>query len=94
VIYRFIDLETYSELDLKKYGLMNYINHPSFEINLLCYVDIDITKPLDFQNLQIIQLESKELENYLNNQIHQDTINPNITCVAHNANFEMYAMGQ
>lgn len=94
MIYRVIDLETYSELDLKKYGLMNYINHPSFEINLLCYADIDITKPVDFKTMKVIQLENEELENYLDNQIHQDMSNPNITWIAHNANFEMHAMGQ
>lgn len=80
-----IDIETYSDADIKKVGVHRYVDDPSFEILLIAYAyetDFDIednpVKVLEEVN------RSEEWHKLMN-----ALLDPNIIKVAHNANFEM-----
>ena len=73
-----IDIETYSEADLKKCGVYVYSEHPSFEILLFGYsADGDPVKVIDIANGEKIPVEILEA-----------LTDENITKYAHNATFE------
>lgn len=80
-----VDIETYSEEELKTAGLYRYAQSPSFEVNLFGYAYgdgpvtvIDLTNPF----CQIPE------------QVKQDMFNPNIVKAATNAAFEWYCLSQ
>ena len=73
-----IDLETYSELDIREVGAYKYVNHDSFEILLLAYA-------FDNEPVSIIDLaQGEEIPSSVLNAL----FDYSITKVAHNANFE------
>lgn len=74
-----IDLETYSDIDLKKAGLYRYVQSPAFEILLFAY-------SYDYEPVRIIDLAAGE---QIPIQIINDLNNPNVKKVAHNAAFEI-----
>ena len=72
-----IDVETYSETDLKTSGVYRYVEDPSFEIILFAYA-------YDVSPVQVIDLTQDTLpESVLN-----DLTNPKVTKSAYNAAFE------
>jgi DNA polymerase bacteriophage-type len=92
MIYRFLDIETYCNLDLTIVGRKNYMEHPSFEINLIGWVDLLETELQDF-SMKEIENEFEQIEDLKDwKQFLIDGFNnPNITLVAHNAAFEIAA---
>ena len=73
-----IDLETYSEVDLKQCGMYRYVDDPSFEILLLAYAyGDDPIRVIDLAQGEQIPLE-----------IIKDITQPKINKIAHNAAFE------
>lgn len=79
----YIDIETYSPVDLKKCGAYKYIEHPDFEIQLFSYaynndpvVCIDLTK-------QVLPIDLKT-----------DLLNPEVIKHAHNATFERRSLSK
>lgn len=78
-----IDLETYSEEDLRTCGLYRYVESPSFEILLFSYAygDDEPTR-LDLTG-DDYRGESLPL------QLIKDLTDPEVIKIAHNANFEM-----
>lgn len=105
----FIDLETYSEVDIKELGAFKYTDHPSFEILLLAYsfygedphgLEDDEVNVIDLCNLSqhVIngmfhdlyeEEQSKQLQ-----QVIKWILDPRITKVARNANFEITALSK
>ena len=74
----FIDIETYSETDLKECGVYRYCEDPAFEVDLLGYAyGEEKVKVLDL--LQGEQIPEELLK---------DLTNPDVIKIAHNANFE------
>lgn len=73
-----IDLETYSELDIREVGAYKYVNHESFEILLLAYA-------FDNEPVSIIDLAQGE---EIPSSVLKALFDYSITKVAHNANFE------
>ena len=74
-----IDIETYSDVDLKKAGLYRYVQSPAFEILLFAY-------SYDYEPVRIIDLAAGEQIPF---QIISDLNDPNVKKVAHNAAFEI-----
>jgi len=77
-----VDIETYSEADIKKVGAYKYIEDPAFEILLIAYA-------LDNNPIQIIDLKNctdQQMVNFLN-----ILVDPTILKYAHNAAFERLA---
>lgn len=73
-----IDLETYSEVDIKTAGACAYVNHPSFEILLFaCAYDDEPVFVLDLTKMDVLP-----------DQLKKDIFDPSITKMAFNANFE------
>ena len=73
-----IDIETYSDVDLKKCGVYRYVESPAFEILLFGY-------SIDGNPVQVIDLASGEkLPAYLILAIQSNAV----IKWAHNANFE------
>ena len=74
----FIDIETYSETDLKECGVYRYCEDPAFEVDLLGYAyGEEKVKVLDL--LQGEQIPEELLK---------DLTDPDVIKIAHNANFE------
>lgn len=74
-----IDLETYSSVDIKKYGIYKYVDSPDFEILLLAYAwDDDPVQVLDLTGEPPAELDP----------VIAAIENPDITKVAHNCAFE------
>ena len=74
----FIDIETYSETDLKTCGVYRYVDDPAFEVMLFAYAYND--DPVDVVDFACGEsLPSKVLA---------DLANPRVIKIAHNANFE------
>lgn len=74
-----IDLETYSSVDIKKYGIHKYVDSPDFEILLLAYAwNDDPVQVLDLTGEPPAELEA----------VIAAVKNPDITKVAHNCAFE------
>lgn len=74
-----IDLETYSDIDLKKAGLYKYVQSPAFEIMLFAY-------SYDYEPVQIVDLAAGE---QIPAEIIRDLNNPGVIKMAHNAAFEI-----
>lgn len=95
MIYRFIDIETYCELDIRKVGRMKYIGHPSFEIIIVGWVDVDendlINPSLRMESLNFKQFTYMDFNSEVKNFLIQGFNDPNILMVAHNAPFEIGA---
>lgn len=80
-----IDIETYSNVDIKKVGVHRYVDDPSFEILLIAYAyetDFDI----EDNPVKVLEEVNRSLEW---RKLMEALVDPNITKVAHNANFEM-----
>jgi DNA polymerase len=79
-----IDIETYSEADLKKVGVYRYVTDPSFEILMMAFA-------LDDDETEIIDLaQGEEIPEWLMKAL----VNPEILKIAHNANFERTCLQQ
>lgn len=74
-----IDLETFSDIDIKKAGLYRYVQSAAFEILLFAY-------SYDYAPVRIIDLAAGEKIPF---QIINDLNNPNVKKIAHNAAFEI-----
>lgn len=74
-----IDLETFSDVDLKKAGLYRYVQSPAFEILLMAY-------SYDYEPVRIIDLAAGER---IPEGIRRDLNDPNVKKTAHNAAFEI-----
>ena len=74
-----IDLETFSDVDLKKAGLYRYVQSPAFEILLMAY-------SYDYEPVRIIDLAAGER---IPEGIRKDLNDPNVKKTAHNAAFEI-----
>ena len=74
-----IDIETYSDIDLKKTGLYKYSQSPNFEILLFAY-------SVDFGPVQIVDLAQGET---IPISLMQALIDPMVTKHAYNAPFEI-----
>jgi len=74
----FIDIETYSETDLKKCGVYRYCEDPAFEVDLFGYAYGE-------EKVKIIDLLQGE---QIPTEVLNDLSDPNVIKIAHNANFE------
>lgn len=80
-----IDIETYSEEDLKKCGMYKYSQHPSFQVILIAYAfDDSPVKILDMTSQH--EMTAEEVFDY--DKVVEALTNPNVIKVAHNAAFE------
>lgn len=73
-----IDIETYSETDLKTCGVYRYVDDPAFEVMLFAYA-------YDDEPVSVVDVASGES---LPSRVLADLANPNVVKIAHNANFE------
>ena len=80
--YLFIDLETFSATDIKTAGNYKYCEDPNFEI-LLCGYMFDTDT-----EVSIIDLTTFDGRKCFDDLFYAVTTDPDITVVAHNANFE------
>jgi DNA polymerase len=79
-----IDLETYSDVDLKKCGVHKYVESDNFEVLLFAYAfDDEPVKVIDFANGEKIPYE-------LSLQLYD----PTVTKTAYNAAFEMTCLNK
>lgn len=74
----FVDIETYSEADLKTCGVYRYVDDPSFEVMLFGYAYGD-------DPVEVVDFASGES---LPKQVLTDMADPHVRKIAHNANFE------
>lgn len=72
-----IDIETYSDIDIKTGGVYRYVDSPNFSILLFAYA-------YDDEEVQIIDLTRDKLPEF----IIKDLVDENILKIAFNANFE------
>ena len=79
-----IDLETYSDVDLKKSGVHRYVESPSFEILLLAFA-------FDDEPVSVIDLARGES---IGRRILDALVSPGVTKAAFNAQFEMACLGR
>ena len=80
-----IDIETYSDVDIKKVGLYRYAQSPAFTILLLAY-------SLDFGPVQVIDLASGGPRSCFPVWLHSALKDPNYIKHAYNAPFEWYCL--
>lgn len=73
-----IDIETYSDVDLKKYGVYRYADSPNFKILLFAYAHDD-------GQVQIVDLANGEV---IPDAVLYDLEDPSVTKMAFNAQFE------
>ncbi len=79
-----IDIETYSDMDIKKAGVYAYAESAAFTILLFAY-------KYDDEEIKIIDLtEIKTLPQFIIN----DLINPDVIKTAYNANFERVCLSR
>lgn len=92
----FIDLETYSSVDINKAGAFKYVEAPDFEILLLAYAwGDDPVRVLDLTNGGHYDAQPKEGDVY--DQYHrivQALLDPDVVKVAHNSAFERAALAK
>lgn len=74
----FIDIETYSDVDLTDCGVYRYVDTPAFEIMLFGYAYGD-------DDVEVVDLASGE---ELPSQVLKDLTDDSVLKLAHNANFE------
>ncbi|MBQ9347519.1 MAG: hypothetical protein IJT94_09315, partial [Oscillibacter sp.] len=79
-----VDIETYSDVDLKKAGLYRYVQSPAFEILLIAY-------GLDGGPVQVVDLTAGEEVPY---ELYSALFNPNYSKHAFNAAFEWYCLSK
>lgn len=79
----FIDIETYSSIDLVKSGVYKYTESPDFEILLLAYARGE-------NEVKIIDLTKENIPSFLI----LDLLDPKIKKIAHNANFERVCLSK
>lgn len=80
----YVDIETYSEVDLLKCGMHAYAEHPSTEILLFGYA-------FDDEPVQVVDLAQGE---QLPLRVEKALLNPNILKIAWNAAFELNCLQQ
>ncbi|MEG1662291.1 MAG: hypothetical protein RR332_07215, partial [Clostridiales bacterium] len=85
-----IDIETYSDIDIKKSGLYKYVQSPDFSILLLAYSwDGEYPRVIDFTQIN----ENKNL--YAETAIIVEALrDPNVVKHAYNAAFEWYCLNK
>lgn len=76
--YLHIDIETYCELSADECGVYRYAEHPTFEVLLLAYA-------FDGEEVRLLDRPTRGLTPELMRAL----LDPRITKVAHNANFEV-----
>ena len=79
--YLFLDLETYSDFDIKTCGAYKYVESPQFQILLFAY-------SFNNEKIQIVDLTKEKIPE----RLYLALTNPKIIKVAHNANFERNAL--
>ena len=79
--YLFLDLETYSDIDITKCGVYKYAESENFEILLFAYA-------FNNETVQVVDITKEKLPGRLMGAL----ANPNIIKVSHNANFERNAL--
>ncbi|MCL6456972.1 MAG: DNA polymerase [Gorillibacterium sp.] len=79
-----IDIETYSDIDLKKAGLYRYVQSPAFQILLFAY-------SWDGGPVQIVDLAQGEI---IPQQVIQALSDPQVVKHAYNAAFEWYCLNK
>ncbi|MBR3422672.1 MAG: DNA polymerase [Ruminococcus sp.] len=79
-----IDIETYSDIDLKKAGLYKYVQSPQFQIILFAY-------RCDDEPVQVVDLAQGERIPF---EIQLAMMNPKIIKRAYNAAFEWYCLSK
>lgn len=84
----YIDIETYSDRDIKSAGAYKYIASKAFEIILLAYA-------WDDEPVEVLELsELQDTNNKVVVEILEALKDPSITKIAHNAVFERTALGK
>lgn len=85
-----IDIETYSSVDLRKYGAYAYAEAPDFEILLAAY------KFSDEDDVKLIDLTSDDLEilQHEHDRFTEALSDPEILKTAYNANFERTCLAE
>lgn len=79
--YLFLDLETYSDFDIRNCGSYKYVESPKFEILLFAYA-------FNSEEVKIIDLTKEKIPE----KLYLALTDPEIIKVAHNANFERSAL--
>ena len=79
-----IDLETYSDVDLKKCGVHRYVESPAFEILLLAFA-------FDDEPVSVVDLARGEA---IGRRVLDALVSPDVTKTAFNAQFEMACLGR
>jgi len=79
--YLFLDLETYSDFDIKNCGSYKYVESPKFEILLFAYA-------FNSEEVKIIDLTKEKIPE----KLYSALTDPEVIKVAHNANFERSAL--
>lgn len=82
--YLYIDIETYSSLDLKSVGVYKYVESQDFKITLITYGS-------NLEDLRCVRLAEGET---VSTELLGLLINPKIIKVAHNAVFEMVCLNK
>ena len=85
----FIDIETYSSVDIKKAGLYPYVESPDFEVLLIAYAWND-------EPVQVIDLLSgmNEFDEFELQDVVAGLLDPGTLKIAHNNAFERTALGK
>lgn len=83
----FIDIETYSEVDIKKSGSYKYIEDDSFEILLIAYA-------VDNEPVRVIDLASNSVKGFGETAKEFKELYKTCRLHAHNANFERNALDE
>jgi len=79
--YLFIDVETYSDFDIKLCGAYKYVESPNFEIMLFAYA-------FNNDEVKIVDMTIDKIPE----KVYLALTDPNIIKVSHNANFERNAI--
>lgn len=82
----FIDIETFSSVDIKKAGAFRYVESPDFEVLLIAYAwDQEPVQLLDMRGPNVAALAELDV-------IAEALVDPSIVKVAHNSAFERAAL--
>lgn len=84
----FIDLETYSETNIKTHGLYRYVADPAFEVLLFAYKYKDGSEVTPTRCIDLANLED------LPEEVVQDIFDPNVLKSAYNAPFEIECLSK
>lgn len=86
----FLDIETFSSVDIKKAGAFRYIESDDFEVLLIAYAWND-------EPVRVLDMDSGLPQDVTNPEWHAiraALLNPNVTKIAHNSAFERTALGK